>query len=83
MMGALKAIGKGAKRLPWRKILKYGGAAVGLPVIATQSGANAEIVGVTSSGITEHVLILIQALLGLLSAIVQERRQAATKQAAE
>lgn len=74
-MGIWKAIGKGAKRLPWRKIAKYGGAAVGLPVIATQTGANTEIVEATSSGITEHILIVVQAVLGLLSAIVQEKRR--------
>lgn len=74
-MGIWKAIGHGAKRLPWRKILKYGGAAVGVPVIATQTGANSEIAEVTNSAITEHILIVVQAVLGLLTAIVQEKRR--------
>lgn len=75
-MGIWKAIGHGAKRLPWRKIAKYGGATVGLPVIATQSGANAEIAEAAgSSAITEHILIVVQAVLGLLTAIVQEKRR--------
>lgn len=75
-MGIWKAIGHGAKRLPWRKILKYGGAAVGVPVIATQTGANSEIVeAANSAAITEHILIVVQAVLGLLTAIVQEKRR--------
>jgi len=75
-MGIWKTIGHGVKRLPWRKIAKYGGAAVGLPVIATSSGANADIVDAAgdASAITEHILIVIQAVLGLLAAIVQEKR---------
>lgn len=74
-MGIWKAIGSGLKRLPWRKIAKYGGAAVGVPVIATETGANAEIAEVTGSAITEHILIVIQAVLGLLTVIVEDKRR--------
>lgn len=74
-MAIWKAIGHGVKRLPWRKIAKYGGAAVGVPVIATQTGANAEIADATGSAITEHILIVVQAVLGLLTAIVEDKRR--------
>lgn len=73
-MGFFKAL----KRLPWRKIAKYGAAAVGLPVIATSTGANEEIAQAAgSSAITEHILIVIQSVLGLLTVIVEERRKKA------
>lgn len=74
-MGIWNAIGHGVKRLPWKRILRYTGAAVGVPIVASQSGANAEIVEVTGPAITEHILIVIQAVLGLLTAIVEEKRR--------
>lgn len=79
-----KAIGRGVKRLPWRKIAKYGGAAIGVPVIATQTGANDEINELVSgalSPVLEAALILAQASLGFIGAWLRER--AKDKAAAE
>lgn len=78
-MNIFKAIGKGAKRLPWRKIAKYGGAAVGVPVVAWQSGANEEIDELASGGLSpviEAALVFAEAALGLLAAWLRERSKA-------
>ena len=76
-MGKFKAIGRVVKRLPWRKIAKYGGAAVGLPVLYTASGATDDLAVPLGDLMSdpESWLTLAQSVIGALLVFLRDLKR--------
>ena len=74
-MGPLKTIGVAAKNLPWKQIAKYGGAAVGIPIIGATSGATDEVAAGPVGDLVddpEMWLALAQSILGAVGVFLRD-----------